>query len=152
MAEDALRAFRTRYHVPVSDEEIVNVPFYRPDADSPEMKYLHERRAALGGYVPRRSGATPPQAMPDSALFSEFHKSLGTPDKMPSTTFVFVNLLRSLMRDKNIGSQIVPIIPDEARTFGMDGCSGRSASTPASASCTTPPTRPRPQLRTTKSR
>ncbi len=125
MAEDALLAFRTRYHIPVSEQEIVNVPFYRPAPDAPEMKYLHERRQALGGYVPRRSPDSPPQAVPDPALFTEFHKQLGNPEPgkeatMPSTTFVFVNILRRLMRDKAIGKLIVPIIPDEARTFGMD--------------------------------
>jgi pyruvate dehydrogenase E1 component len=120
IAEEALRTFRTRFNIPVSEEEIVNTPFYRPADDAPEMKYLHERRAALGGYVPRRSAASPPQALPDHKIFAEFYAPQGTPEKMQSTTMVFVNLLRGLMRDKAIGKLIVPIIPDEARTFGMD--------------------------------
>ncbi len=123
LQEETLRTFRTRYNIPVSEEEIVNVPFYRPEADSPEMKYLHEKRAALGGYVPRRSVASPAQALPEHKLFEPFYTAGGglRAEKMSSTTMVFVELLKALMRDKSIGSQIVPIIPDEARTFGMHG-------------------------------
>ena len=94
------------------------VPFYKPDEDSPEMKYLHERRKALGGYLPSRRLKSNPIKTPSEDLFEEFYQ--GTEDREVATTMVFGRLLAKLLRDKDIGKLIVPIVPDEARTFGME--------------------------------
>ncbi|MEI6891382.1 MAG: pyruvate dehydrogenase (acetyl-transferring), homodimeric type [Pontiella sp.] len=117
MGEDALREFRTRFGLPISDEEIDSVPFYRPPEDSPEMQYLKKRRSALGGHVPTRLTDYTPIEMPAAKIFQEFDKGSERP---VSTTMVFVRVLSKLLSDKNIGKLIVPIVPDEARTFGMD--------------------------------
>jgi pyruvate dehydrogenase E1 component len=119
LKEDSLRKFRERFDIPVSEEDIVNAPFYKPAEDSPELKYLHERRKALGGYVPVRTSSAPPLKTPDESVFEEFYA--GTGEKLQSSTKSFVMILMNLLRDKGIGKHIVPIIPDEARTFGMDG-------------------------------
>jgi pyruvate dehydrogenase E1 component len=118
MNEDELRAFRSRFGVPVSDAEIIHAPFYRPPEDSIEIRYMRERRAALGGYVPRRRNRSNPIADVPLALFEEFYA--GTEGRKASTTMVFVRLLSKLLRDKDLGRLIVPIVPDEARTFGME--------------------------------
>ncbi len=118
MNESDLRVFRTRFGIPISDEEIADAPFYRPADDSTELQYLRERRKALGGYVPSRSVRVEPLHAPIEPLFEEFYT--GTGDRKASTTMVFVRILAKLLRDKEIGEQIVPIIPDEARTFGME--------------------------------
>ncbi len=116
--EKELREFRDRFGIPIADSEIDETPFYRPPADSAEIRYLKERRASLGGPVPnRRMRAKPIKALP-SALFDEFLK--GTGDREAATTMVMVRLLQRLMNDPQIGRLIVPIVPDEARTFGMD--------------------------------
>ncbi len=115
--EEALREFRSRFGIPISDEEIDNVPFYRPPEDSPEMKYLMERRVELGDYVPTRRTEYTPIQPPADKIFMEFD---GGSDRSVSTTMVFVRMLSKLLSDKNIGELVVPIIPDEARTFGMD--------------------------------
>ena len=115
--EEALREFRSRFGIPISDEEIDSVPFYRPPEDSPEMKYLMERRAELGGYVPTRRTEYNPIEMPADKIFEEFNAGS---DRAASTTMVFVRMLSKLLSDQNTGQLIVPIIPDEARTFGMD--------------------------------
>ena len=117
MNEDELREFRSRFAIPISDEEIDDLPFYRPPEDSPEMKYLQERRAALGGYVPSRRTTFTPVKPPDPSLYDEFHKGM---DRPVSTTMVFVRMLSKLLRDPKVGRLIVPIVPDEARTFGME--------------------------------
>ncbi|MEE9368457.1 MAG: pyruvate dehydrogenase (acetyl-transferring), homodimeric type [Pontiella sp.] len=117
MGEDALREFRTRFGLPISDEEIDSVPFYRPPEDSPEMKYLRARRAELGGHVPTRRTEYNPIEMPADKIFEEFDAGS---DRAASTTMVFVRVLSKLLADKSIGKLIVPIVPDEARTFGMD--------------------------------
>ncbi len=117
MGEEALREFRTRFGLPISDEEIDNVPFYRPDMDSPEMKYLMERRNKLGGFVPERLTKYNPVEMPGDKIFEEFNEGS---DREVSTTMVFVRILSKILSDKNIGNLVVPIVPDEARTFGMD--------------------------------
>ena len=117
LGEEALREFRTRFGLPISDEEIDRVPFYRPPQDSPEMKYLMERRAELGGFVPTRRTDYQPVTMPADTIFEEFN---GGSDRAVSTTMVFVRILSKLLSDKNIGRLVVPIVPDEARTFGMD--------------------------------
>jgi pyruvate dehydrogenase E1 component len=116
--ESDLRSFRTRFGIPVSDDEIAEAPFYRPGDDSPELKYLHERRKALGGYVPARAARTQPLNVELEPVFEEFFK--GTEGRKASTTMVFVRMLSKLLRDKTIGELIVPIVPDEARTFGME--------------------------------
>ncbi len=118
MNESDLRVFRTRFGIPISDDEIADAPFYRPSDDSPELQYLRERRKALGGYVPSRSVKVEPLNAPIDALFDEFSK--GTEGRKASTTMVAVRILSKLLRDKEIGELIVPIIPDEARTFGME--------------------------------
>ncbi len=116
--EKELREFRVRFGIPISDEEVVNTPFYRPPDDSPEMAYLRERRNALGGSLPKRTVTVPPLEMPELESYSEFLK--GTGHTEVSTTMAFVRMLGMLLRNKSIGRTIVPIIPDEARTFGMD--------------------------------
>ncbi|MFO7974995.1 MAG: pyruvate dehydrogenase (acetyl-transferring), homodimeric type, partial [Candidatus Hydrogenedentota bacterium] len=116
--EDELREFRTRFGIPISDEDVALAPFYRPPEDSPEMVYLRDRRDALGGYLPRRKVKVEPLAPPEESLFEEFYK--GTEGRPVSTTMAFVRILAKLLRDKRIGKQIVPIVPDEARTFGME--------------------------------
>ncbi|MGH9335142.1 MAG: pyruvate dehydrogenase (acetyl-transferring), homodimeric type, partial [Vicinamibacteria bacterium] len=116
--EEELREFRTRFGIPISDETVAEAPFYRPPADSPEMVYLQERRKALGGFVPSRKVTAPSMAPPERELFREFYQ--GTGDRAASTTIAFVRLLAKLLRDPRIGKWIVPIVPDEARTFGME--------------------------------
>ena len=116
--EDEVRSFRTRFGIPISDAEVDEAPFYRPPEDSPEMQYLKERRQALGGYLPERQVTAKPLQMPPAEIFSEFDK--GTGERAIATTMAFVRILSKLLQDKEIGKYIVPIIPDEARTFGMD--------------------------------
>ncbi len=116
--EQELREFRTRFGIPISDEDIDTVPFYKPPEDSPEMKYLQERRKQLGGYLPQRRDKSDPLPPPPREIFEEFQE--GTEGREVSTTMVFVRLLAKLLRDKEIGKLIVPIVPDEARTFGME--------------------------------
>jgi pyruvate dehydrogenase E1 component len=116
--EADLRTFRTRFGIPISDDEIADAPFSRPPDDSPELQYLRERRRALGGFMPTRVVRSEPLHAPIDALFEEF--SQGTEGRKASTTMVFVRILSKLLRDKEIGDLIVPIVPDEARTFGME--------------------------------
>jgi pyruvate dehydrogenase E1 component len=116
--DEELRIFRSRFGIPIPDEELHDAPFYRPPDDSPEIRYMQERRTHLGGYMPERkvrAQAIPPVA---ETHFEEFYK--GTDGREVSTTMVFVRLLSKLLRDPEIGKLIVPIIPDEARTFGME--------------------------------
>lgn len=115
--EDELRAFRTRFGIPISDDQVAEAPFYRPPENSPEMEYLLQRRAELGGFVPARKVTVGPLNMPKKGPFEEFEKGSERP---VSTTMAFVRMLTNLLRDKEIGKRIVPIIPDEARTFGME--------------------------------
>ncbi len=116
--EDELREFRTRFGIPISDEDVAKAPFYRPPESSPEMQYLRERREALGGYLPRRRVSAPPIEPPSPSLFTEFHQ--GTNGRDVATTMAFVKILAKLLRDKSLGTLVVPIVPDEARTFGME--------------------------------
>ncbi len=119
MEERALRAFRDRFNIPISDEQIASTPFFKPDPDSPEAKYLKERREALGGPLPARHADAEP--LPVSPL-SAFKTLLeGSGEREMSTTMAFVRFLTLLVRDKQIGKLVVPIVPDEARTFGMEG-------------------------------
>jgi pyruvate dehydrogenase E1 component len=119
MNEKELREFRARFNIPINDEDIVETPFYRPPDDSVEFQYLMERRKALGGFLPKRKASAPPLKVPALSEFARFLK--GDERSAASTTKAFVLLLSSLLRNKDIGRYIVPIIPDEARTFGMDG-------------------------------
>jgi pyruvate dehydrogenase E1 component len=116
--EDELRAFRSRFGIPISDESVHDLPFYRPAEDSEEIRYLRARRTALGGYVPKRSVRAKPIAAEHDDLFHEF--SLGSEGREVSTTMAYVQMLRKMMRDPEIGKLVVPIVPDEARTFGME--------------------------------
>jgi len=116
--EADLRSFRTRFGIPISDDKIADAPFYRPPDDSPELQYLRERRKALGGFMPARTVQVPPLDAPLDPLFEEF--AHGTEGRKASTTMVFVRILAKLLRDKEIGDLVVPIVPDEARTFGME--------------------------------
>ncbi len=116
---DALKTFRDRFNIPVSDKDIDSVPFCKPAADSQELEYLHERRKALGGYLPQRRMKSKPLRIPPLEMFK--NQLEGTGDREASTTMAFVRILTSLIRDKQIGKHIVPIVPDEARTFGMEG-------------------------------
>src|SRR6186713_133444 len=118
MNEADLRSFRTRFGIPISDEQIAETPFYKPADDSPELQYIRERRKALGGPVPQRSVRVEPLKVPLEGVFEEFFK--GTEGRKASTTMVFVRILSKLLRDKEIGDLVVPIVPDEARTFGME--------------------------------
>ena len=117
--EDELQMFRSRFGIPIPDDELHEAPFYRPSDDSAEIKYMQARRQQLGGYMPtRKVRAAALKSVPDSH-FDEFHK--GTDGREVSTTMVFVRLLAKLLRDPELGKLIVPIVPDEARTFGMEG-------------------------------
>ncbi|MBI3936195.1 MAG: alpha-ketoglutarate dehydrogenase [Betaproteobacteria bacterium] len=117
LEDDALIAFRDRFALPLSDEDVKAMRFYKPAADTPEMKYLHARRAKLGGYLPARSRAAP--GLPVPALSSFARVLEGSAGRAESTTMVFVRLLSQLLKDPGLGKRIVPIVADEARTFGM---------------------------------
>ena len=119
MTADALRGFRDRFQIPVSDEDLAKVPFIKLPEDGPEMKYLRERRAALGGYLPQRRRTSASLAIPPLSSFQRLLDSSG--EREISTTMAFVQMLGTLVRDKNIGKHVVPIVPDESRTFGMEG-------------------------------
>jgi len=116
--EDELKHFRSRFGIPISDEDVVNAPFYRPEEDSPEITYLKKRRQELNGYVPKRILRNQKIKTPSEDLFKEFYA--GTEGREVSTTMVYVRILTKLLKNKEIGNRIVPIVPDEARTFGME--------------------------------
>ena len=117
MNEKELREFRERFKIPISDDVIAETPFFRPPPDSPEIKYLLERRKALGGFLPERKVTAPPLDVPKLDSFAEFFKGSVT---QASTTMAFVRLVTLLLRHKGVSRNVVPIIPDEARTFGLD--------------------------------
>jgi pyruvate dehydrogenase E1 component len=119
MGEHALKAFRDRFDIPVDDEKIAEAPFYKFPEDSVEMKYMRAQREKLGGYMPQRQDTAEPLVIPGLETFSALLKDSG--DREFSTTMAFVRILSTLTRDKQIGKNIVPIVPDEARTFGMEG-------------------------------
>jgi pyruvate dehydrogenase E1 component len=120
MADAALARFRDRFSLPLSDEQLAELPFLRFEDDSEEMTYLRERRAALGGYLPaRRRRSSQTLAVPELSAFGG--QLAGTPGREISTTMAFVRILNTLLRDKAIGHRVVPIVPDESRTFGMEG-------------------------------
>ena len=119
MTEDSLKKFRDRFGIPISDAEIATLPFIKLPEDSPEMKYLRARRAALGGHLPSRRRKSASLQVPPLAAFERLLKS--SEERENSTTMAFVQMLGTLVRDKNIGKYVVPIVPDESRTFGMEG-------------------------------
>jgi pyruvate dehydrogenase E1 component len=116
---EALKEMRDRFDIPVSDREIEDVPYYKPAADSVELEYLHERRRELGGSMPQRRTKSKPLEVPPLEAFRT--QLEGTGEREASTTMSFVRMLTTLAKDKQIGRYIVPIVPDEARTFGMEG-------------------------------
>lgn len=116
---NGLRYFRDRFGIPVSDAELDNLPFYKPQDDAAVMTYLHERRKALGGYLPSRQDRSEALPVPELSAFDALLQ--GTGERTMSTTMAFVRILAVLLRDKALGQRVVPIIPDEARTFGMEG-------------------------------
>ena len=119
LAIEDLKKFRDRFELPIKDEDLEALPYYRPGDDSPEMQYMRSRRNTLNGYLPSRKADFDPVVAPALDAFAAQLKSTG--DREISTTMSFVRILSSLVKDKNIGKQIVPIVPDEARTFGMEG-------------------------------
>ncbi|MGD9720917.1 MAG: pyruvate dehydrogenase (acetyl-transferring), homodimeric type [Pirellulales bacterium] len=119
LGEKELREFRSRFGIPVSDEEVAQAPFYRPPDDSPEIRYLKERREALGGFVPQRSNHPVRTEVPRINEYEEFIRGSG--EREASTTMAFVGFLSKLLKDKKVGKYVVPIVPDESRTFGMEG-------------------------------
>ena len=119
MGEESLRHFRDRFNIPIPDEQIASAPYYKPAADSEEMLYLHARRKQLGGYIPARRSEMPSMDIPGLDTFRALLDGSG--DREMSTTMAFVRFLSSLIRDKQVGNRVVPIVPDEARTFGMEG-------------------------------
>jgi pyruvate dehydrogenase E1 component len=116
---DSLRDFRNRFNIPVSDEEIEGLSFRKPAPESDELRYLQSHRAKLGGYLPARNSTAPVLAVPPISVFDALLQGSG--DREMSTTMALVRMLTILVKDKNIGKHVVPIVPDEARTFGMEG-------------------------------
>ena len=119
MDVEALKAFRSRFDLPISDKEVENLSFYKPPANSPEIQYMEERRKSLGGYLPARKRKGNVLKVPELSAFSNVLTSTG--ERQISTTMVFVRILSTLVKDSEIGKYVVPIVPDEARTFGMEG-------------------------------
>jgi len=118
LSDDALRSFRDRFHLPMSEEQILNAEFYRPPEDSPGMRYLHSCRSRLGGFIPARISSAPQLTPPAAKDFGEFALEPGAREM--STTIAFVRMLAGLLKDEAIGKRVVPIVADEARTFGME--------------------------------
>ncbi|MDQ2075352.1 pyruvate dehydrogenase (acetyl-transferring), homodimeric type [Marinimicrobium sp. ABcell2] len=116
---DALKTFRDRFNIPIEDKDLEKIPYYRPAEDSAEMQYLQERRKQLNGYLPARKADFDALEIPSLEAFSK--QLEGTGDRTISTTMAFVRVLNTLIKDKKIGNRVVPIVPDEARTFGMEG-------------------------------
>ena len=116
---DALKTFRDRFNIPIADKDLEEIPFCKLAEDSPEFEYLKERRGALGGYLPKRRKRAPDLSVPALETFKT--QLDGTGEREASTTMAFVRMLTALTKDKQIGRHIVPIVPDEARTFGMEG-------------------------------
>jgi pyruvate dehydrogenase E1 component len=116
--EDELMSFRSRFGISLSDEEARKAPFFRPDENSEEIQYLLKRRKELGGFLPKRNKEAPPITLPDDKIYIELIEGSG--DRELATTMSMVNLMAKMMADKNMGKLVVPIVPDESRTFGMD--------------------------------
>jgi pyruvate dehydrogenase E1 component len=120
MGTVSLKAFRDRFHLPVSDEQLEELPYLKFAEDSPELKYMREHREALGGYLPQRRRKVEPLPVPALTAFDALLKATGEGREI-STTMAFVRILNTLLRDKTLGKRVVPIVPDESRTFGMEG-------------------------------
>ena len=117
---ESLKDFRDRFDMPFTDEQLKDVPYYRPDVNAPEMRFMKEQRDQLGGYMPvRRQQASQALTLPGLDIFANFLEGSG--DREISTTMAFVRMMSALIKDKQIGERVVPIVPDEARTFGMEG-------------------------------
>ena len=116
---ESLKKFRDRFDLPITDAQVESLSFYKPAPDSPEMQYMNERRASLGGYMPKRRRKGNDLKVPELSAFDNMLGATG--DREISTTMAFVRILSTLVRDKQIGKYVVPIVPDEARTFGMEG-------------------------------
>jgi pyruvate dehydrogenase E1 component len=119
LGEEHLKKFRDRYRIPIPDDRIGEAPFYKPDDQSPEIRYMHERRSTLGGYLPARRTNAPKLEVPPLSAFDAL--LAGSGEREMSTTMAFVRMLSALLRDRKLGKYIVPIVPDESRTFGMEG-------------------------------
>ena len=119
LGDEQLKKFRDRYRIPIPDDRIGEAPFYKPDDASPEIQYMHERRRALGGFLPARIAQTPRLEVPPLSSFETLLQGSG--EREMSTTMAFVRMLTALLRDKRLGKYVVPIVPDESRTFGMEG-------------------------------
>ncbi len=133
---EGLRQIRTRFGIPLSDEEVAQFSYYRPPDDSPEIEYLLQRRQALGGPVPKRNTVSTPLKAPDPDLFAEFYQ--GAADREVSTTMAFVRILAKMLRDAHIGRHIVPIVPDEAAPLAWRRSSANAASTRTWVNSTSP--------------
>ena len=118
LSMDNIKSFRDKFNIPVLDSEIEKLPYVRPSEDSPEIQYLKKTREELGGYIPRRRTASEALPMPDTKIFEKLYESSG--DRKISTTMAIVRIITDLLKDSEIGERIVPIVPDEARTFGME--------------------------------
>src|SRR5262249_46302454 len=116
--DDELKRFRQRFEVPIREEDIHDAPFYRPPDNSPEIEYLRSHRLALGGFVPKRLVRAEPLRVDFGTAFNEFYE--GTQGREVSTTMAVVRVIHKLLKHKDIGKLVVPIVPDEARTFGME--------------------------------
>lgn len=119
LSTDTLKRIRTKFDIPLTDEQVEDIPFLRPEKGTPEYEYLHKQRANLGGYYPVRHPSNEQLKIPPIEAFAALLKS--TEEREMSTTMAFVRLLNTLVKDKEIGSRIIPIVPDESRTFGMEG-------------------------------
>ena len=115
---DNIKSFRDKFNIPVSDAEIEDLPYVRPPEDSPEIQYLKKTREALGGSIPKRRAISKTLPSPDAKIFAKFDEGSG--ERKISTTMAAVNVITGLLKDKEVGERIVPIVPDEARTFGME--------------------------------
>ncbi|MDC0005728.1 pyruvate dehydrogenase (acetyl-transferring), homodimeric type, partial [Gammaproteobacteria bacterium] len=119
LSMENIKSFRDKFSIPVSDDEIESIPYVRPAEDSPEIQYLKKTRQSLGGSIPRRRNTSEVLSPPNDLSFSKLYE--GTGERKISTTMAAVKVLTDLLKDKEIGKRIVPIVPDEARTFGMEG-------------------------------
>ena len=118
LSMDNIKSFRDKFNIPVTDSEIEKLPYVRPPDDSPEIQYLKKTREGLGGFIPRRRTTSEVLKMPDNKIFEKLYESSG--DRKISTTMAIVRIITELLKDSGVGERIVPIVPDEARTFGME--------------------------------
>ncbi len=117
--EEDLLYYRDRFNVPLTDKQVKNIEYFKPNENSEEIRYLKDKRMKLGGFIPERSSFAKQIKAPPKDIFDAFMKSTG--ENEMSTTMALVRMMTALLRDKNVAPRLVPIIPDEARTFGMEG-------------------------------